>query len=102
MPIEPRGIGKRIRSLRQSRGLMQHELAEHLNISVTHICKLEGGKSIPSLDLCLEIGEYFGVSVDFILTGRNHGDESTYELIQKTIYALSEIGSCLCKEEAKP
>ncbi len=88
MAIIPQEVGKRIRFLRQGRGLKQHELAEALNISMAYICKLEHGNNIPSVDLCLELSDCLGVSVDYLLTGKPQYGDATKDLIHKTIHAL--------------
>ncbi len=91
MTVDTSKIGNRIRSLRQAKGMTQHELAEALNISTVYVCKLERGSGIPSIDLCLDISQFFGVSVDYILTGGISSPESLVEIISKAVSVLLDL-----------
>ena len=61
--------GMRIAELRKQKELTQEQLADHLNISTSHLGKLERGIQGLSIDLLLQISSYFGVSTDYILIG---------------------------------
>ena len=63
-------FGKRIKEERNRLGLTQEELAEQLYISHVHMNRIEKGKEGCSIDLLLELSECFGVSTDYLLTGR--------------------------------
>ena len=63
-------FGKRIRDERAKLGMTQEELADDLNISHGHLNKIEKGKEGCSIDLLLELADYFGVSTDFLLVGK--------------------------------
>lgn len=43
-------FGRRVRSLRKVRDLTQEELAEHTNLSVEYISRIERGLASPSFD----------------------------------------------------
>jgi putative transcriptional regulator len=53
-----------VRSLRQTRGLSQAELAQAVGVSRQTINSIEQGKYIPSLPLALALGRYFGTRVE--------------------------------------
>lgn len=63
-------LSERIQSLRKARGLSQEELAEQIGVSRQAVGKWESAQSQPDLDKILLLSEYFGVSCDYLLTGR--------------------------------
>ena len=63
-------IGKRIQKLRQDRNITQELLADELGVSHNHLGKIENGTRGTSVDLLIEMSEYFNVPTDYILFGR--------------------------------
>lgn len=63
-------LGTRIASLRQSRGLSQAELAQKLHISTSTVGMYEQGRREPSVETLIAISQTFGVSLDYLLSGR--------------------------------
>ena len=63
-------LGTRIASLRQGRGLSQAELARKLNISTSAVGMYEQGRREPSVDTLIALGKEFGVSLDYLLSGK--------------------------------
>lgn len=62
--------GSMIRTLRESRGMTQAELAEKLFVSDKAVSKWENGKGYPDISLLESIAEVFGVSVTELLSGK--------------------------------
>ena len=67
--------GARVRELRESRivegkKMTRQYLAEELNISMTHLWRIESGDRAASVDLLIEIAEYFSVSLDYLVLGK--------------------------------
>ena len=60
---------EKLQELRKNRGLTQEELAEALFVSRTAISKWESGRGYPSIDSLKEISNYFGVTIDDLLSG---------------------------------
>lgn len=87
--IVPQEIGQRICYLRRNKGMTQEQLADVLNIGANHMYRIESGKRVPSIDLYQEISEYFGVSIDFLLTGKQQGAENPRELLHIALHALT-------------
>lgn len=59
---------KRLKRLREDKGLSQEELAEKLNIPRTSVTHYERGDDrIPRPKRLQEIADFFGVSVDYLL-----------------------------------
>ena len=63
-------LGPRIASLRQTYGLSQAELAKRLHISTSAIGMYEQGRREPSVDTLIALSREFGVSLDYLLSGR--------------------------------
>ena len=63
-------LGLRIASLRQTCGLSQAELAQRLHISTSAIGMYEQGRREPSVDTLIALSREFGVSLDYLLSGR--------------------------------
>lgn len=63
-------LGTRIASLRQTYGLSQAELADRLHISTSAIGMYEQGRREPSVDTLIALSREFGVSLDYLLSGR--------------------------------
>ena len=60
-------FAKNLADLRQSAGLTQVELGERLNYSDKTVSKWERGESMPDAGMLKQIGDVFGVSVDYLL-----------------------------------
>lgn len=63
-------IGSHVRKKRRALGLSQSDLALELGVSHQHISRIELGDATPSLKMLLMLGDRLGVSVDYLLTGR--------------------------------
>ncbi len=63
-------IGKTIAELRKSKGWTQVELAEKLQVSDKAVSKWEKDNGAPSIEFFPAIAELFGVSIDYIMTGK--------------------------------
>ena len=61
--------GSLIRSLRESKGLSQNELAEKLFVSAQAVSKWETGRGLPDISLLAPLGEALGVSVSELVRG---------------------------------
>jgi transcriptional regulator with XRE-family HTH domain len=63
-------IAKRIRSLRKSRGVSLHYLAERTGISAGYLSEVERGLSEISGMKLARVAEHLSVSTDYLLSGR--------------------------------
>ena len=70
-------LGARIAALRREQQLSQAVLAQRLGISASAIGMYEQGRREPSGALLVSMAEVFGVSTDFLLTGRPGPSESS-------------------------
>ena len=63
-------LGLRIALLRVDKGWSQAELAKRIGVSVSTVGMYEQGRREPSLQGLLEIAAVFGVSTDYLLSGK--------------------------------
>ncbi len=64
-------IGKTIADLRKAKGWTQAELAEKLNVSDKAVSKWEMDNGTPSIEFFPMLAELFGVSIDYLMTGKS-------------------------------
>lgn len=62
-------VGKRIRTLRESRGLKQSEVADKIGMQRSSYSKVEAGIYVLQPDYCVALAELFDTSCDYILRG---------------------------------
>lgn len=65
-------IGKTIAELRKAKGLTQVELAKMINVSDKAVSKWESGKGYPEIEMFPALSDVFGVSIDYLFTGKEH------------------------------
>ena len=84
--------GKRIKCIREEKGLTQQELAEQIYVVVDTIRKVEQGKRGMSIELLMEISSTLCVSSDYLLgIDRRSIDElKTISYLQKQVNDLFE------------
>lgn len=64
-------MGDRIAQLRQKKGLSQAALGKKLGLSASAIGMYEQGRREPSICVLVSLAQEFGVTTDYLLTGRN-------------------------------
>ena len=70
MCFDPVAIGKRVCELRKSRGYTQIQFSEKINISRGYYSKIELGIKVPSIDILIDLAEFFGVPLDYLVLGK--------------------------------
>ena len=63
-------LNKQIESLRRKMGWSQAELARRLHITPSTVGMYEQGRRVPSVDILLAMSEEFGVTLDYLITGK--------------------------------
>lgn len=91
MKFDQSAYGARIKKLRTTKGLTQEQLAEKMNISIAYISKIEKSQQIGSIELAVELSEFFGVTLDYLLLGQKPRTESKRQQLQNVIDFLSEL-----------
>lgn len=68
-------FGKNLKELRNSRNIIQKDLAEYIGVSRAIISQYESGDKFPSVETIEKIAEYFGVTIDYLLGSNNTIDD---------------------------
>ena len=68
LPLK-KAFGKRLREIRERRGLSQKQLAELLKTDVMQVSRYERGIGLPSAESCVELAGILRVSTDELLLG---------------------------------
>ena len=84
-------FGTRLRKLRQACGKTQEELCEEIGVSDTHYRKIEAGTRTGSLELIVEMAEYFDVSLDYLLLGETESNSKAKRDILAVMECLARI-----------
>lgn len=63
-------IGKNLRKLRTDKKLTQDQLAEQLHITRQAVSNWENGKTQPDIDTLTQIAEFYDVSIERIIYGK--------------------------------
>lgn len=83
--------GKRIQELRRDRGMTQTQLAEYVGISSDNLGRIERGQQGVSIDLLIELADFFAVSMDFIALGRKMKVDVVRSMIRSAIDTLVKL-----------
>ena len=78
-------VGKTIAELRKEKGWTQIELAEKLQVSDKAVRKWEKDSGAPSVEFFPALAEVFGVSIDYLMTGKK---------VEPEIIAMSKTELC--------
>ncbi|MDE6471708.1 MAG: helix-turn-helix domain-containing protein [Clostridia bacterium] len=81
-------IGEFIKNLRKERFLTQREVAEQLHVSEKTISKWETGKGVPEISLMLPLCNFFGISMNELLSGERLNEKQYIENAEKNIISL--------------
>ena len=92
-------LGTRIASLRQTCGLSQAELAQRLHISTSAIGMYEQGRREPSVDTLIALSREFGVSLDYLLSGRPDTIRDVSALHHLVVHSVGSGQEAMTKEE---
>ena len=76
--------GKRMRELREERGLSQSEIARLCGSNQSTIGKMERGDTAPSVKLLIWFADYFDVSLDYLCGRCNEPQGKLYGYKPKT------------------
>lgn len=63
-------ISKQVESLRRKKRWSRAELARRLHISPSTVGMYEQGRREPSIDVLVSMSEEFGVTIDYLVTGK--------------------------------
>ena len=72
-------IGERLYNLRKERGLSKEDLANELGVSRQTVSKWETGESTPDFDKIVPICNYYGITSDELISGKQNIVEAQKE-----------------------
>ena len=94
-------LGARIAALRKSAGWNQGELAQRLGVSPSAVGMYEQGRREPGAALLVELARQFGVTVDYLLTGKpDAGEEARVQSAMAAV--LSDADDQLSRRTERP
>ena len=73
-------FAKRLYEQRKKAGLSQEELAAALDVTRQTVSKWEVGDSTPDLAKLTAMGEFFGISLDALVLGREQGNAGAFSV----------------------
>ena len=73
-------MGKRISNLRKLHNMTQEQLAEVMDVSVKHISSIERGKSSLSLEKLVDLSDYFGCTLDYLIKGKSYNSNVSQDV----------------------
>ena len=94
----------RIFDLLNKKGKTQTDIARLLNVRPTTVSEWKKGKYAPTVDHCVTLAEYFGVSLDYLITGREPRGAPVQQIIgnnnsNNTAIAGDAMGAVLTEYE---
>lgn len=99
-------IGERLLKLRKEKNLSQEELANILDVSRQTVSKWESDQSTPDFDKIIPLCNYFGITADELLTGKENINVTKKENVKANfarniavavmLYIFSIIAMILC------
>ena len=61
--------------IRKQKGLSQLKVAMDISISRECLSYYENGKRSPDIDMLVRLSEYFNVSIDYLITGKEFSEK---------------------------
>ena len=72
-------LAKQITNLRVRLGMTQQQLAKELYVGPSAIGMYEQGRRVPSVEMLVQMADLFGVSLDYLITGKEFSGMETTE-----------------------
>jgi transcriptional regulator with XRE-family HTH domain len=63
-----------LKEIRKKKHFSQQKVAMDLNISREALSYYENGKREPSISMLIKMSEYFNVSIDYLITGKEFSE----------------------------
>jgi transcriptional regulator with XRE-family HTH domain len=95
-------LGPRIAALRKAAGISQSELAQMLKISPSAVGMYEQGRREPALDILAAMAGIFGVTIDFLVTGKAGTTEEESRLTELLLERVNAADLRLADRRQRP
>ncbi len=92
-------IGKYLSELRKSKGLTQEALGEQIGVTNKTISRWENGNYMPPVDALQLLSEFYGVSINELLSGKKLTDEEYKAVAEENIKSVLSISTFSLKEK---
>lgn len=87
-------VGKRIRMLRESKGLTQKEAADALEMPRSTYVHYEDGSNEPKISVLVKLALYYNISVDWLIGNEPKSEssppEDKWEALRKSLEMLND------------
>ena len=81
-------VGPRIKALRKAKNLTQQEVADYLNVKRPNLSKIEKGEVTPTLKHILRLCEFFQVSIQFLILGKQSKELPDFQEMTHKIFEM--------------
>jgi transcriptional regulator with XRE-family HTH domain len=81
--MDKKTIGERMKELRMNKGMTNGQLANRLGCSRNTITNYETGQTPPSLEIIQEYHQFFGVSYEYLIDGKEYSNEDFVNEFEK-------------------
>ncbi len=89
--------GAAVRSLRESKGMTQEELAERIHVSAKAVSKWETGKGFPDISLLEPLAKALDISVIELLSGEDIRNRNrAFNMLRSVWYVCPVCGNIIC------
>jgi len=95
-------LALRLRNLRQARKLTQSDVARAVGVDRSHLSKIETGVDIPGRSALTGLAAFFGVSLDWLLTGEESAGAAGRDRLTEEERVLLSCWRALPRAEAEP
>ncbi|NDL67695.1 helix-turn-helix domain-containing protein [Anaerotalea alkaliphila] len=92
-------IGERLKDWRTSNSFSMAEISKNTGISTGNIAMLENGRSLPSSKALLALHNEYGLSIDWILTGKEKAPPEKAQLFDDTMKEIINMIYPLCEKQ---
>lgn len=75
-------IGNFLRELRSEKNLTQEEVAERFGVSSRSVSRWENGKTLPELDVMVEIAVFYNVDIKEVIDGERKSENMNSEVLE--------------------
>ncbi len=94
-----KSFGIRLKELRESRKLSQHELAEMANVGVMLVNRYERGINLPSIETLVRLAQVFDMTTDELLGTTTNATARKPEIRNLRLYEKFRLADELPKDE---
>ena len=95
-------LGSRIAALRRGAGMSQADLAQKLKISPSTVGMYEQNRREPSVEILAQLSQVFGVSIDFLVTGKTASQQEQEAITQLLLQRVDLADGQLSARRVRP